>query len=158
MKKTLKTATAALAISAFMCIPAFAAQTKEEFRAEAETYYSQMKELNAQIDPLRESSKQISDRFREIGKSYKESGVLPVSDEVWDQVKELRQSLKQYQSSKEDTTVKAMRQSVKEAVANEDYDGALATIKDVIASKEARLENAKAANDIWTQIDALLGE
>ena len=141
-----------------MCIPAFAAQTKEEFRTEAETYYSQMKELNAQIDPLRESSKQISDRFREIGKSYKESGVLPVSDEVWDQVKELRQSLKQYQSSKEDTTVKAMRQSVKEAVANEDYDGALATIKDVITSKEARLENAKAANDIWTQIDALLGE
>ena len=157
MKKITRTLAISMAIGACMCVPAFAAETKEEFQAEMESYYTQMKELNSQIDPLREANKQISDKFQEIGKAYKENGSLPVSEETWKQVKELRKSLTVYQSDKTASTVKEVRAAAKTAADNGDYDSALTAIKEVIASKEARLEKAKAANDIWMQIEALLG-
>ena len=157
MKKTIRTLVTAMAIGACMCVPAFAAETKEEFQAESESYYTQMKELNAQIDPLRENNKQLSDKFQEIGKAYKESGTLPVSEDTWNQVKELRKSLSAYQSDKSASTVKEIRAAAKAAAGSGDYDAALTSIKEAVASKEARLEKAKAANDIWHQIDALLG-
>ena len=158
MKKVFKMICAALAVSACMCISSFAAETKEEFRAEAETCYAQMEELNSQIDPLRVSTKEIADRFKEIGKAYKDGGALPVSEEVWDQIKELRKSISDYQSSKEDSTVKEMRKSAKTASESGDYDGALNILKEVVAAKEERLEKANEAYNIWLQIDALLGE
>ena len=158
MKKEFKIISAALAISACMCIPSFAAETKEEFRTEAETYYAQMEELNSQIDPLRVSIKESAERFKEIGKAYKKGGYLPVSEEVWAQAKELRKDLSNCQSAKEDSTVKEMRKAAKTASESGDYNGALDILKEVIASKEARLEKAKEANSIWQQIDALLGQ
>lgn len=113
MKKTIRTLVTAMAIGACMCVPAFAAETKEEFQAEAESYYTQ--------------------------------------------IKELRKSLSAYQSDKSASTVKEIRAAAKAAAGSGDYDAALTSIKEAVASKEARLEKAKAANDIWQQIDALLG-
>lgn len=157
LKNFARMTTAALIVSTSMCVPVFAAETKEEFRAEAETYYTQIKELNAQIDTLRESSKQSSDRFKEIGKSHREeNAALPVDDETWNQIKELRKSISDYHSEKEASTVKEMRNSAKAAADSGDYDGAIEIIKGVVSSKQERLEKAKAANDIWQQIDALL--
>ena len=139
-----------------MGITALAAETREEFKAEAETYYSEMQELNSQIDKLRESCKSMSDSFKEIGKAYKENGSLPVDEETWAQIKELRKDISEYHSSKEESSVKEMRKAAKEAADSENFDNALSSIKEVVDKKKERLTELQKTNDIWLQIDSLL--
>ena len=158
MKKTFRIFLTAAALSSMMAIPAFAAETRDGFKAETSVLYEQMQELNTQINTLRQQNNEFSKNYRELGKEYRENGTLPVSEETWNAIKEIRQELTEYQSSKESSTVKEMRAAAKAAAENGDYDGALATINQVLQSKQTRLESAKAANALWLEIQALLGE
>lgn len=90
LKKCMQAMGLAAALGACLSVPAFAAETQEEFREEAGTLYEQMQELNAQIDTLRQKNNEISQNYREIGKAYREGGTLPADEEVWDAVKEIR--------------------------------------------------------------------
>ena len=103
-----------------------------------------------------QKNNEISQNYREIGKAYREGGTLPADEEVWDAVKEIRREISQYQSSKEDSTVKAMRAEAKTAADSGDYDGALEIMGEVVQSKQARLENVQAANALWLEIEGLL--
>ena len=156
LKKCMQAMGLAAALGACLSVPAFAAETQEEFREEAETLYEQMQALNAQIDTLRQKNNEISQNYREIGKAYREGGTLPADEEVWDAVKEIRREISPYQSSKEDSTVKAMRAEAKAAADSGDYDGALEIMGEVVQSKQARLENVQAANALWLEIEGLL--
>ncbi len=57
MKKGLKILCAALSLTAIMSFSAFAAETRKEYRAEAEPIRTEMKVMEEQMDALRESIK-----------------------------------------------------------------------------------------------------
>ena len=159
MKKTVKMLLAAAALSSMMSMSAFAAQTHEEFRAESEPTFAKMQELNAQIEPLREENNTISSRYKEILANYKETGELPVDEEAWAQIRELRRSISEFQSSKAASSVKESRASAKAASKSGDYDTASEIMNGVVDAKETRLEKLQSANAIWNQIlDLLNGE
>ena len=156
MKKNIKLFIAAAALSSLMSMSAFAAETHEEFRAESEPTFAKMQELNAQIDPLREENNSISNRYKEILTAYKETGELPVSEETWKEIRELRRSISAFQSSKTESSVKENRAKARAASESGDYEAASEIMNGVVDSKQTRLEKLQSANAIWKQILALL--
>ena len=158
VKRNLKLFCATAALCGAMSFSAFAAENHDEFKAEAAPIFEQMQELNAQINPLRQENNEISARYKEICASLKAGGSLPVDEETWDAVKDLRREITQYQSAKTDSTVKAMREQAKTAAEGGDYDGAMDTMEAVLQAKEERLEKLQAANTLWLEIKNLLGE
>ena len=59
MKKSLKILCAALSLTAIMSFSAFAAETRKEYRAEAEPIRTEIKVTEKQMDVLRDSNKTI---------------------------------------------------------------------------------------------------
>ena len=55
MKKGLKILCAALSLTAIMSFSAFAAETRKEYRAEAEPIRTEMKAMEEQMDALRDT-------------------------------------------------------------------------------------------------------
>ena len=66
MKKGLKILCAALSLTAIMSFSAFAAETRKEYRAEAEPIRTEMKVMEEQMDALRESNKNSMEHFKNI--------------------------------------------------------------------------------------------
>ena len=82
MKKGLKILCAALSLTAIMSFSAFAAETRKEYRAEAEPIRTEMKVMEEQMDALRESNKDFMEHFKNIHQNKKETGELPVDKSV----------------------------------------------------------------------------
>ena len=74
MKKGLKILCAALSLTAIMSFSAFAAETRKEYRAEAEPIRTEMKAMEEQMDALRESNKNSMEHFKNIHLNKKETG------------------------------------------------------------------------------------
>ena len=151
MKKGLKILCAALSLTAIMSFSAFAAETRKEYRAEAEPIRTEMKVMEEQMDALRESNKDFMEHFKNIHQNKKETGELPVDKSVWKEAKTLRGKIKTIREENGDSQVKNLR-----AEANKDFDTAILKLKEAEKEKEKRLEMLKEINSIWKQIDDLL--
>jgi predicted RNase H-like nuclease (RuvC/YqgF family) len=149
MKKGLKILCAALSLTAIMSFSAFAAETRKEYRAEAEPIRTEMKAMEEQMDALRESNKNSMEHFKNIHLNKKETGELPVDKSVWKEAKTLREE-------NGDSQVKNLRAEAKAAAENKDFDTAILKLKEAEKEKEKRLEMLKEINSIWKQIDDLL--
>ena len=57
-----------------MSFSAFAAETRKEYRAEAEPIRTEMKAMEEQMDVLRESNKNSMEHFKNIHLNKKETG------------------------------------------------------------------------------------
>lgn len=109
MKKGLKILCAALSLTAIMSFSAFAAETKKEYRAEAEPIRNEMKVMEEQMDALRESNKDFMEHFKNIHQNKKETGELPVDKSVWKEAKTLRGKIKTIREENGDSQVKNLR-------------------------------------------------
>ena len=156
MKKGLKILCAALSLTAIMSFSAFAAETRKEYRAEAEPIRTEMKVMEEQMDVLRESNKTIKEHFKNIHLNKKETGELPVDKEVWKEAKTLHGKIKTIREENGDSQVKNLRAEAKAAAENKDFDTAILKLKEAEKEKEKRLEMLKEINSIWKQIDDLL--
>ena len=153
MKKGLKILCAALSLTAIMSFSAFAAETKKEYRAEAEPIRTEMKVMEEQMDALRESNKDFMEHFKNIHQNKKETGELPVDKSVWKEAKTLRGKIKMIREDNGDSQVKNLRAEAKAAAENKDFDTAILKLKEAEKEKEKRLEMLKEINSIWKQID-----
>ena len=153
MKKGLKILCAALSLTAIMSFSAFAAETRKEYRAEAEPIRTEMKAMEEQMDALRESNKNSMEHFKNIHLNKKETGELPVDKEVWKEAKTLRGKIKTIREENGDSQVKNLRAEAKAAAENKDSDTAILKLKEAEKEKEKRLEMLKEINSIWKQID-----
>ena len=156
MKKGLKILCAALSLTAIMSFSAFAAETRKEYRAEAEPIRTEMKAMEEQMDALRESNKNSMEHFKNIHLNKKETGELPVDKSVWKEAKTLRGKIKTIREENGDSQVKNLRAEAKAAAENKDFDTAILKLKEAEKEKEKRLEMLKEINSIWKQIDDLL--
>ena len=156
MKKGLKILCAALSLTAIMSFSAFAAETKKEYRAEAEPIRTEMKVMEEQMDALRESNIEFMEHFKNIHQNKKETGELPVDKSVWKEAKTLRGKIKMIREDNGDSQVKNLRAEAKAAAENKDFDTAILKLKEAEKEKEKRLEMLKEINSIWKQIDDLL--
>ena len=156
MKKGLKILCAALSLTAIMSFSAFAAETKKEYRAEAEPIRTEMNVMEEQMDALRESNKDFMEHFKNIHQNKKETGELPVDKSVWKEAKTLRGKIKTIREENGDSQVKNLRAEAKAAAENKDFDTAILKLKEAEKEKEKRLEMLKEINSIWKQIDDLL--
>ena len=156
MKKGLKILCAALSLTAIMSFSAFAAETRKEYRAEAEPIRTEMKAMEEQMDALRESNKNSMEHFKNIHLNKKETGELPVDKEVWKEAKTLHGKIKAIREENGDSPVKNLRAEAKAAAENKDFDTAILKLKEAEKEKEKRLEMLKEINSIWKQIDDIL--
>ena len=140
MKKGLKILCAALSLTAIMSFSAFAAETRKEYRAEAEPIRTEMKVMEEQMDVLRESNKTIKEHFKNIHLNKKETGELPVDKEVWKEAKTLHGKIKTIREENGDSQVKNLRAEAKAAAENKDFDTAILKLKE--AEKEKASEGA----------------
>ena len=134
------------AIASCMSIPAFAAETKEEYQSEAAVISADLETVDAQLESLNKA----------LCAERKESGNMSLEKDVWDQVKELHKEAAQYRVSKDDVSYKSLRASAKESLSSDNYDAALDSLKQILESKKARLEKMEKTNELMQQIDALL--
>ena len=125
MKKGLKILCAALSLTAIMSFSAFAAETKKEYRAEAEPIRAEMKVMEEQMDALRESNKNSMEHFKNIYLNKKETGELPVDKSVWKEAKTLHGKIKMIREENGDSPVKNLRAEAKAAAENKDFDTAI---------------------------------
>ena len=157
MNKKLKLFCVTAAIASCMSIPAFAAESKEEYQTEAAVISADLESVEEQLETLRNANRIVSDKYKALCAERKESGTLSIDKDTWAQAKELHKEASQYRVSKEDTSYKTMRASIKESLSSNDYDTALDTLNQILDSKKARLEKMTKTNELMQQIDALLG-
>lgn len=157
MNKKLKLFCVTAAIASCMSIPAFAAETKEEYQAESAVISADLESVEAQLETLRNANSAVSDKYKALCAERKESGTLSVDKDIWQQAKELHKEASQYRVGKDETSYKTMRASVKDSLSSDNYNAALDTLNQILDSKKARLENMEKVNELMQQIDALLG-
>lgn len=157
MKKNLKLFCVTTALISCMSIPAFAAETKEEYQAEAAVISADLDAVEAQLETLRNANNTVSNKYKAICAERKESGSISIDKDIWNQVKELHKKAAQYRVDKEDISYKALRTSVKNSLASDDYDAALDSLNQLLDSKKSRLEKMIQTNELMQQIDELLG-
>lgn len=157
MSKKLKLFCITTAIVGCMSIPAFAAETKEEYQTEAAVITADLEAVEAQLETLRTANDAVSSKYKAICAERKESGSISIDKEVWDQVKELHKEAAQYRVGKEDASSKALRASIKESLASDNFDAALDSLNQILDKKKSRLDNMEKSNELLQQIDALLG-
>lgn len=157
MSKNFKLFCVTAAIAGCMSIPVFAAETKEEYQAEAAVISADLESVETQLETLRNENSAVSAKYKAICAERKESGSISIDKDTWEQVKELHKEAAQYRVSKENTSYKTMRASIKESLAGDNYDAALDTLNQILDSKESRLEKMIKTNELLQQIDTLLG-
>lgn len=156
ISKTFKLFCITAAITGCMSIPAFAAETKEEYRAEAALITADLDAVETQLDTLRTANKIVSDKYKAICAERKESGAASISTDIREQIKELRKESAQYRISKDEVSSKELRTSIRESMKNSDYDAALNSLSQLLESRKSRLDNLTKTNELMQQIDALL--
>lgn len=156
MKKSFRILCAALSLTALMSFSALAAETRKEYRAEAEPIRAEMKAMGEEMDVLRTANKESSERFQRIRQTRKETGELPVDKTAWREAKELRSKIKEIREENGDSQVKTLCKAAKAAADEKNFDAAIQKLQDAEKEKKTRLEMLKEINEIWKQIDELL--
>lgn len=157
MKKRLKLFCVTTALVSCMSIPAFAAETQEEYQTEAAVISADLDSVEAQLETLRNATNTVSNKYKAICAERKESGSISIDKAIWDQVKELHKEAAQYRVGKEDISYKALRASVKDSLSGDNYNAALDSLNQLLDSKKSRLDKMLKTNELMQQIDALLG-
>lgn len=97
--------------------------------------------------------------YREAAvKTKQETGTAPVDQETWNQIKELRQQIKDIRKGMNKPTIKELRQNAKSAAADESYDTAIDYLEEALDLKENRLDEISRIHVLWQQIDSLLAK
>ncbi len=159
MNRKIKVFAVTAMLTICMAVPAFAAETKKEYRAEKSEINAQIKELTEQVSAAREANKTAAQTYREIAQTRRETGELPVDKEVWKKEREIHSEISGTQRPEGDAqTVKDLRAASRAAADAGEYDDALDGLKKIVELKKAQLEAAQKTAAIWEQINALLGQ
>ncbi len=159
MNRTLKVLAVTAMLTICMAVPAFAAETKKEYRAEKSEINAQIKELTEQVSAAREANKTAAQTYRGISQTRRETGELTVDKEVWKKARELRSGINEIEKPEDAAqTVRDLRAASRAAADAGEYDEALDGLKKIAELKKAQLEAAQKTAAIWEQINALLGQ
>ena len=156
MKKYLKVLCTAAALTCCMSFPAFAAETKAEYKEASAAVRSEIKELDGEIKPLTKENKIVSAKYKSIRLAKKNGQTLSVEKENWKKAKELHKSIMEIQKEMKATAVKPLKAEAKAQVKAKEFDSAIGTLNEVLDAKKARLASLKEINEIWEQIDFLI--
>ena len=153
MKKYLKVLCTAAALTCCMSFPAFAAETKAEYKEASAAVRSEIKELDK---PLTKENKIVSAKYKSIRLAKKNGQTLSVEKENWKKAKELHKSIMEIQKEMKATAVKPLKAEAKAQVKAKEFDSTIGTLNEVLDAKKARLASLKEINEIWEQIDSLI--
>lgn len=147
-----------LAVASCMSFPAFAAETKAEYRQEAVSIQQDMKEVGTSMDSLREQIKEESKQFNEERKARKENKQLKEHKEEYKQAKEKKQEIDQIRVllSENNGQYKTLRAEAKVELNTGNYDAALDKMNKALEVKRESLKNLEDINRIWAEIDQIV--
>lgn len=157
----MKKATVLLCSAALTCLmsfPAFAAQTKDEYKEESTVVRQELESTTESIKALQKENKEISKECSELRKSQKESKQLKDNKDTWSQVNELKDSLTDIRVSYTESSsqVRVLKAKAKAHAKDGNYDQAISDLNEALNQKKASLTYMQQMNDIWDQIDQLL--
>ena len=157
--KTLKLFALTSMMACAMAVPAFAAETKAEYRTEAAEVKEDIKDINEKLAALRAENKAVVAKIKAVRTERKETGTLPIDKDAWEQIKTLQKESAQYRAGEEERNEnKALRVAVKQSVENGNYDAALNSFNEILENRKERLDKVEKINQYMQQIDALLTE
>lgn len=157
MKKTaLIVCTAALA--AIMNFPAFAAQTKAEYKTESAQIRQELETAGNSIKSLKDENKTISASVNAARKAQKEAGQIKENKDTWKQVNELKDRLPAIKVSYVEASgqVKLLKAQAGQDAREGRYDEALGKMSQALEQKKESLKYAEQMNSVWDQIDQLI--
>jgi len=149
-----------LIAAVFTCLaafPSFAAETKQECREEAAKIRAEIQEVRDEIQAVRAENIASADRYRSIAACWRESGALPVNEEIWQEAREIHQEIKPIRDARETNPQLYEQGAYKELFQSGDYDAALNLLENRLKDKEDTLKTVKKINAVWKRIDKLLG-
>lgn len=158
MKKQIRIFFTAAAMGCLLSFPAWAAETRAEYKEEVAPVKEELRALEAELKPLREENKAAAARYKSVRLSKKETGSLSVSKDTWKKAKELHKQITAIRKDMGKSNVKNLRLQAKAALKEKDFDTALHNMNQILEEKKARQDSAKEIHEIWQQIDALLQE
>ena len=141
-----------------MSFPAFAAQTKAEYRDESAQTRQELETTGNEISRIKDENKTASTQCREIRKAQKEAGQLKENKDAWKQVKELKNDITGIQVSYTDASgqVRLLKAQARADAAEGRYDEALAKLDQALDQKKEALNYMEQIQNIWDQIDQLI--
>ena len=157
MKKTAAfLCTAALACS--MSFPAFAAQTRAEYKEESSQVRQELEETGNTMKRIQEESRAAADRLSELRKAQKDAGQLKENRDTWKQVKELKGDITGLRVSYTESNgqAKLLKAQARDDVKDGRYDEALAKLDRALSEKKEALGYLEQIDGIWDQIDQLI--
>ena len=156
MKKCMNLAVTTVVMGCLLSFPAFAAETRAEYKEAVTPIREELKALEEEMDAVRTENKALSARFSEIRQIRKETGELIVSKDTWKKARELKARIREVRSSMDSLSIKSLRTQARAAVKEKDFDAALKAMGEAMEQKQDRLDSLKEINAIWKQIDDLL--
>lgn len=168
MKRNIKYSVlcAAAVLSCMTVFPAYAETSKEDYKTQSEEIREECKDIKTQIDALKEENNEIMERYKALQSSVKESKELPesITKEDWKQITELRKQLNagkekgssQTRESRKPADGEKKNSAVKDAVQEENYDGALDSLNEHLENNRQLLERLQEQNEILKQIDDMI--
>lgn len=156
MMKQIKILCAATALSCCMAVPAFAAETRAEYKEQAAPVLSELHGLQDEMKPVREENKAVAAKYKSLRLEKKNTGTLTISADDWKRAKELYKQIVEIRKTQNDETVKLWKTKAKEAVKTKNFDTALENLNQALETKKTRRDALSEMNEIWKQIDELL--
>lgn len=95
MKKCMKLAVTTVVMGCLLSFPAFAAETRAEYKEAVAPIREELKALEEEMDAVRTENKALSARFSEIRQIRKETGELIVSKDTWKKARELKARIRE---------------------------------------------------------------
>ena len=147
-----------LAMAAFMSFPAFAAETKAEYRQESASVREEIKAVEESMDALRAQIKEESRQFNEERKAKKENKELKEQKEEYKQAREKKQEIDQIRvrMSESNGQYKILRAEAKVEVNAGNYDAALDKMNKALEAKRESLKCLEDINGIWDEIGGIV--
>ena len=109
MKKCMKLAVTTVVMGCLLSFPAFAAETRAEYKEAVAPIREELKALEEEMDAVRTENKALSARFSEIRQIRKETGELIVSKDTWKKARELKARIREVRSSMDSLSIKSLR-------------------------------------------------
>ena len=109
MKKCMKLAVTTVVMGCLLSFPAFAAETRAEYKEAVTPIREELKALEEEMDAVRTENKALSARFSEIRQIRKETGELIVSKDTWKKARELKARIREVRSSMDSLSIKSLR-------------------------------------------------
>lgn len=156
MKKYLKVLCATAGLACCISFPAFAAETKAEYKEASAPVRSEMKAVDNEMKPVREENKKISAKFKSVRLSNKNGGALSVDKEDWKKAKELHKKIVEIRKEMKKNSIKTLKAEAKSQVKAKEFDDAIGTLKEALDIKKTKLDSMKEVNTLWRQIDSLI--